>query len=78
VVVVEALVAVGLVGKVVEFVQFAGQLISERITIHSVYVGQDRSSVFLPNVHSDYTFSVFPLHTITNKNSQTKITSHLV
>jgi hypothetical protein len=52
VIVVEALVAVGLVGKVVKFVQFAGQLISERITIHSVYVGQDRSSIFLLTVRS--------------------------
>jgi hypothetical protein len=57
VIVVEALVAVGLVGKVVIFVQFAGRLISERITIHSVYVGQDRSSTFLLIVRSMTTHS---------------------
>jgi hypothetical protein len=57
VIVVEALVTVGLVGKVVEFVQFAGQLMSEEITIHSVYVRQDRSSIFLLIVRSMTTHS---------------------
>jgi hypothetical protein len=55
--VVDVLVTVGLVGKVVKFVQFAGQLISERITIHNVYVGQDRSSIFLLIVRSMTTHS---------------------